>query len=151
MFKGTHDFVAFRGAFRGNERGKIQDTICTMFDVSICEEEGGKEKKNVSMALCKTYCIDITGDRFLYKQVRFLVGAIVQYATNASVTKNDIVAMLESGDWGNSDDDVDDSKKQPFQRFCAPPHGLCLKKVEYEAAWDFEWTFDKAKVEEASE
>ena len=64
---GEQDFIAFRGAFRGNERGKVQNTICCISDLIICDE--GTEV--VPFPLCKTYYIEISGDRFLYKMVRF--------------------------------------------------------------------------------
>lgn len=126
---GTHDFSVFRGAFRGSERGKVQDSICTLFDVSVNEEEGNSDP----CALCKTYCVEITGDRFLYKQVRFLVGTIVMYAKNESVDKNDIATMLTTKKW------LKGSDLKTFPRFCAPPHGLTLKTTDYAAEWKFDW------------
>lgn len=127
---GNHDFIAFRGAFRGNERGKQQDTHCTIFNISLLEEErDGKD----SLGLCKTYYIDITGDRFLYKQVRFMVGTIVQCAMKV-VTKEDLKEILNTKRWIKNT-----SYGQPFPRFCAPAHGLCLSSVDFEKDWEFNW------------
>jgi tRNA pseudouridine(38-40) synthase len=137
---GTHDFVAFRGAFRGSERGKVQDTVCTLFEVSINEITRNSD----SSALCKTFCVDITGDRFLYKQVRLLVGTIVQYARSEHIDKSDISKILDNREWhGRSDHSMDDQNKAPFPKFCAPPQGLSLKSVEFGDEWSFDWIVQK--------
>ena len=63
---GRHDFAAFRGAFRGNERGKVQDnTICNLQSIKIEIEKD--DEFSQSMPSFNTYKITITGDRFLYK------------------------------------------------------------------------------------
>ena len=136
---GTHDFIAFRGAFRGNERGKVQDTVCTLFHISIHEEDNDNMNNDLS-SICKNYCIEITGDRFLYKQVRFLVGTIVQYASNDQIKIEAIVEILEAKKWYESSTtclEVDENLS--FPRFCAPSHGLCLTTVEYADDWNFDW------------
>ncbi len=113
----------------------MQDTVCTLSDIIIREEVNDD-----SSTLCKTFCIDLTGNRFLYKQVRFLVGTIVQYASSKHVNTDDIARILEGGKWyENSDDGNGDQKEVPFPRFCAPPQGLSLEKVKFGEEWCFDW------------
>ncbi len=60
--------------------------------------------------------LTIRGDRFLYKMVRRIVGALVAYATSR-ITKGDIRAALNG------------KKHRPF--FTAPACGLILERVIY--------------------
>jgi tRNA pseudouridine38-40 synthase len=122
VLKGYHDFIAFRGAFRGSERGKVQDTFCNIFDICISEDVS----TTTSFTICKSYHIDITGDRFLYKMARFLVGCIVQYSTNDNINIQHVRDALEKGEWNG-------------HRTCAPAHGLCLMKVHFPSSVDFQW------------
>jgi len=133
LFVGEQDFIAFRGAFRGNERGKVQNTICCISDLIICDE--GTEV--VPFPLCKTYYIEISGDRFLYKMVRFLVGTIVQYATTERISLEDVKNALATGRWNMNHDEHE------LPRFCAPPNGLSLKCVHYDMEWMFDWMFEQ--------
>jgi len=149
MFVGKHDFAAFRGAFRGSDRGRVQDTVCTLNAVTIEEEcdgtldcmnplpiDGFKVGGKVDMALgqglqpLKTFTVTITGDRFLYKMVRFVVGAIVS-AGFGQIDSDEIRRALEVGVWDDS------SGKR--QRMCAPSHGLVLQTVHYPDELIFEW------------
>ncbi len=133
ILSGTHDFVAFRGAFRGSERGKVQDTVCTLYKISVNEILSDS-------VLCKTFVIDITGDRFLYKQVRFLVGTIVQYGKNRKINKNDVINILESKEWHGSDNSGSNKEDVTvIPRCCAPAQGLCLKRVIFEDDCIFDW------------
>lgn len=103
-----------------------------MFDISL-SEEGSDCAECDPVGLCKTYCIEVTGDRFLYKQVRFMVGTIIQYATK-EVTKEELEEILASKKW------VESANSQlSLQRFCAPAHGLGLTAVEFNENWAFEW------------
>lgn len=121
VLKGSHDFSGFRGAFRGSERGRSQDTICNIFDISISEDIWAD-----SSSICKTYQIEITGDRFLYKMVRFIVGFIVQFSQNDGIEIQGIMDAL-------------DNQECSFPRVCAPAHGLRLIKVHYPSSIDFQW------------
>ena len=96
----------------------------------------------------RTYTITVTGNRFLYKMVRFLVGSLVAVGMG-QLNLADIEQALETGCWneilgGNEDDIVvdDDSnrespKRKQFQ--CAPPHGLVLKHVDYGSDVSIDW------------
>ncbi len=139
---GSHDFIAYRGAFRGNERGKTQNTVCTLFDIQISEEKPSIVNEYApTPTLCQTYTIDIFGDRFLYKMVRFLVGTIVQYATSDRIEIDDVVTTLNSGRWETSTGEDKEDVSPP--RFCAPPHGLSLRSVEFDSSWKFNWMVDQ--------
>ncbi len=127
---GRHDFKPFRGAFRGNERGKVQDTICTVSSITIEEEAKNEYARNTVYAssCCRTYKVTIVGDRFLYKMVRFLVGFIVFYGTNSKTTSlQQVHDILSKGEW----DDV--------PRICAPAYGLILEQIEYGNDLEFNW------------
>lgn len=128
---GYHDFEPFRAAFRGNERGKEQNTMCTVHSIDIKEENGP------SSSLCKTYQIDIEGDRFLYKQVRLMVGVIINYA-RTDVSIEYVKNILESKVWRESEDGL-----QVLPRYCAPAHGLCLRSVVYDSNFKFDWLIGK--------
>ena len=129
---GTHDFKAFRGAFRGNERGKVQDTICTIQHITIVEEG---EDFGQSFPSCSTYKVTITGDRFLYKMVRFLVGTIISYGTNDDRPLQEVVDALTLGEWKvNDNNDV-----STYPRLCAPANGLVLDHIDYGNKWVFSW------------
>lgn len=129
---GKHDFIAFRGAFRGNERGKVQDTICTLNKITVAE----RDKEDLSkfyLPSCITYKVTVTGDRFLYKMVRFLVGTIIQYGLNEDRCLQDVQDALSSGNLHNDGD----STSNP--RLCAPSNGLVLDYIDYGDKWKFNW------------
>ena len=69
--------------------------------------------------------------------VRFLVGAIVQYATTERISLEDVKNALATGRWNINDDEHE------LPRFCAPPNGLSLKSVHYGAEWMFDWMFEQ--------
>jgi len=126
VLRGNHNFIAFRGAFRGSERGKLQDTYCNIMDICISEDYS----TTTSFTICKSYHIDIKGDRFLYKMVRFLVGCIVQYSTNDNMQIQNVIDALEKDEWKG-------------HRMCAPAHGLCLMNVHFLSSIEFDWTANK--------
>lgn len=140
---GKHDFLAFRGAFRGNERGKKQDdTVCEIFDISIVDEvDLISQGLNFGVSnLTRTFCIDITGDRFLYKQVRFMVGAILQISTDDHIPEDSLKLILERKEWP-------EKSQMSFPRLCAPSHGLCLIDVMFDPKWKFEWLLEELREE----
>jgi len=122
---GKHDFVAFKGAFRGNERGKIQNTVCNVQSITVEHDNGNKLES--SLPSCNTYKVTVTGDRFLYKMVRFLVGTIVQYGTDDERSLEEINHLFN--------DDL-----TPNPRLCAPSNGLVLDHVDFGNKWIFNWT-----------
>ncbi len=98
---GTHDFTAF-----SNEPEK--DPICTLVAISIGTLEDGRLQ------------IGISGNRFLYKMVRNLVGTLV-YLGCGKLPLDSIPKILESRD-----------RKQAGAT--APAHGLFLHKVLYSSS-----------------
>jgi tRNA pseudouridine38-40 synthase len=100
IFAGRHDFAAF-AANRGT---KDEDTVRTIRAVRV--RKSGK-----------LIAIEITGDGFLYKMVRLMVGAMV-LAAQGKAEVEEIASRLKSG-----------HAKGP--RFVAPAEGLYLVKVWY--------------------
>ncbi|MES2122282.1 MAG: hypothetical protein V4492_05840 [Chlamydiota bacterium] len=99
---GTHDFSAFCNARSIWDR----NPICTLESISI-----------TPLAESDRYQFDITGDHFLYKMVRNLVGALA-YAGCGKLDPDAIPAILSS-------------KDRTQAAMTAPAHGLCLKQVFY--------------------
>lgn len=106
LFVGRHDFRAF-SAKRGDGCDEKRDAKRTIHSVDVVE--AGEEA-----------LIDLrfTGEGFLYKMVRFLVGSAVRCAQGKLEQKE--VQRLLAG--------VDPSEKAPF---CAPADGLILEAVFY--------------------
>jgi tRNA pseudouridine38-40 synthase len=99
-FVGQHDFRAF-AANRGKQE---ENTIRTIRSATV--RKRGPEIK-----------IEISGDGFLYKMVRSMVGAVVRVALQR-MTLTEIDARLKSGRHGSA-------------RFTAPAEGLYLIRVWY--------------------
>jgi tRNA pseudouridine38-40 synthase len=99
-FVGKHDFAAF-AANRGKKEANTTRTI------SLLEiRQRGRE-----------LAIEVTGDGFLYKMVRLMVGEMVRVALG-KVEVREIISRLESGELTNA-------------RPTAPSCGLYLMKVWY--------------------
>ena len=129
---GTHDFSAFQGAARGPEdrrkrieqKGSEGATTCTLSQITIREEQPEFEDMFHGVyPPIQVFSISVTGDRFLYKMVRFLVGAIVAIGTG-KLDHSDLKHALSTGSW-----ETKDNQRKEFQ--CAPAHGLTLSKVDY--------------------
>mmetsp|Transcript_19095 Transcript_19095/g.40114 ORF Transcript_19095/g.40114 Transcript_19095/m.40114 type:complete len:534 (+) Transcript_19095:115-1716(+) len=173
------DFVAFRSAFRGSEKNRVQSTICKIWRCEILHEaeeslpsweqhrnEGNKSRcdsrlmksslhqgsiSTTDMMMPVTFTVVITGDRFLYKMVRNIVGSIVAVGCGL-IDLDDIRWALDTGSWFDADDsDLQDSlnddeerrktntRKQHTRRICAPPRGLVLHYVHYPENIVFDW------------
>ncbi len=114
MLQGRHDFASFQGAARGSDdkRKRLdQNSVCYLSHVSVTHTS--------SWLQTNTYTVTVTGDRFLYKMVRFFVGALVAVGRD-QLTTEDIMRVLESGNRGNTTWE------------CAPSHGLMLHDVKYD-------------------
>ena len=156
LFVGRHDFAAFRGAFRGSERKRVQsNTACILSRCSIEQEVddvvdclgdspladvcvGGNSDEATENGLepLSTYTVTITGNRFLYKQVRFMVGNIVNVGLG-NISLGFVRSALESGGWEEEEGSADGKGKQKI--LCAPSHGLCLTDVQFGHGIEFEW------------
>lgn len=98
---GKHDFSAFC-----NDKSKtLKDPICTLESITI--EQTSAEDVDLY----------ITGDRFLYKMVRNIVGTLVYIGSNKLPEQ-----LLKEGIEG---------KKREHLGITAPAHGLSLYKVHY--------------------
>ena len=127
IIQGTHDFSSFQGAPRGatdrlrREEAAVDSGICTVCSISVRELPRENLVPNVSPPISTQYEVKIVGDRFLYKMVRFLVGAIVDIGlnTNDSYDLHALAKLLQQPD-----------QESPFST-CAPAHGLVLHSVDY--------------------
>jgi tRNA pseudouridine(38-40) synthase len=134
IFCGTHDFKSFRGSFRGNERGRQQDTVCTIESISISKVFDDRN----TLPSCETYCISFTGNRFLYKMVRFLVGTIIDFGTGRKGITIDQISQTLCAT-------IRENTETTSNRIttCAPSTGLVLHKVEYPPDWNFKWVRER--------
>mmetsp|Transcript_33900 Transcript_33900/g.73488 ORF Transcript_33900/g.73488 Transcript_33900/m.73488 type:complete len:510 (-) Transcript_33900:15-1544(-) len=152
LFAGSHNFTAFRGAFRGSERGRVQqNTICNLSGVHFEREVedtvdcvgdspvdgvfvGGNfdEATENGLEPLTTYTVTIVGDRFLYKMVRFLVGSIVAVGLG-KLPIEAVEDALRKGVW------EEDGGKGKKDVICAPSHGLVLDDVKFEEGIEFDW------------
>lgn len=110
-----HDFAAFCGAPRGKDdkqKRLTQSTKCRLHQISVQFE------KSMNDWSPDIVIISITGDRFLYKMVRFLVGTLLGVATG-SLSISQVQRMLDEG-------------IRPTLVQCAPARGLVLEEVHYE-------------------
>lgn len=105
-FQGTHDFCSF-AAVRGNEPDPVPEDfyIRTITEASVRRNPGG-------------YVIRFTGNGFLYKMVRMMMGTGYAVA-NGKISLDELKSLLHSPN-GNK------------TRFCAVPQGLVLESVRYE-------------------
>ncbi len=103
-FRGRHDFRAF-SANRGDGKDEDRDTVREIFEIVTDSGEDWLE-------------ITFTGEGFLYKMVRFLVGSAVR-AAQGKLPIDDIVSLSKG---------VSGSEKAPY---CAPADGLLLVAVRY--------------------
>jgi tRNA pseudouridine38-40 synthase len=100
LFVGTHDFASFAA-----NRGKpVATTVRSLHKVDV-RIQG------------RIITITVEGDGFLYKMVRFIVGALVQCATG-KIKLDDLRERL-------------DGKAAHAHRLLAPPDGLTLVRVRY--------------------
>jgi len=101
LLRGAHDFSAFRrrGDHRDDHRCRLESVEWTV---------GG------TRAVCR-----IRGDRFTYRLVRSLVGAMVALAGD-QIDRAELIAAR-------------DGEPTPAIRHQAPAHGLCLEEVRYAA------------------
>lgn len=100
MFVGKHDFAAYAA-----NRGKKEE--CTVRTISALKVR--QRAANVA--------IEISGDGFLYKMVRLMVGAMIRVALD-KMGVEEIASGLQTGRANRS-------------RYVAPAHGLYLVKVWY--------------------
>jgi len=168
------NYGAFRAAFRGTDRGRVQSTICKLWRCDILTEqreqlpswENGSDASTTtdiksqsrfgsrlqrattdgSSVDPRTFTVLITGDRFLYKMVRNIVGAIVAVGCG-HLEIEDVRVALETGKWGDnpigteneSDEEEQTGSTKTIRRICAPARGLTLVAVDYQREIHFDW------------
>lgn len=98
---GKHDFASFTTI-------KSEDTIRTLFDIQVLVNEGWVD-------------IRITGDRFLYKMMRRLVGTLVGVG-KGTLSEDEVLALLAEPNRAKAG-------------VTAPAHGLFLHKVTFRRAF----------------
>ncbi len=145
----------------------MQDTVCTIQNITIVEEGGdggdggvfgfgqpesepqSKLKSKSSFPSCVTYKVIITGDRFLYKMVRFLVGTIVLYGTDDNRQLQELSDALTLGEWKVNHQKNNNSNKTVATntRLCAPANGLVLDNIDYGDKWKFNWIINSKSIE----
>lgn len=103
LFLGTHDFISFANeAYKGTAS---YDSIRTLESLDVIEENG-------------EVCLKFTGNGFLYKMVRNIVGTLLDIG-HGKMNMADIPQILIARD-----------RRLAGQG--APPHGLFLVNVEYD-------------------
>ena len=158
------DYSAFKSAFRGSERGRVQSPICTLWRCELIRESNEilpsweqchdgntnayskrgsrlsdsdgissnsflhSSESSYDASNIGTYTVIIHGDRFLYKMVRNIVGAIVAAACGY-LEVSDIRECLNSKKNGNDS----------MRRICAPARGLALCDVQFPQGIEFDW------------
>jgi len=105
LFRGEHDFEAF-AAVRGNETDETSH-LRTITTASVDPSDSG-------------YRLTFTGNGFLYKMVRLLVGSAVTTA-QGRFHLDELGALL----------DQPDGMPRGRAPLCAPPDGLYLQEVRY--------------------
>ena len=146
------DYGAFRSAFRGTDRGRIQSTICKLWKCEIVQErkkqlpswenatDGSEDSLMQTQSLglhyddTQTFTVIITGDRFLYKMIRNIVGTIVAVGCG-HLDLNDVRVALAAGKW----DEYSVGENSQSRRICAPARGLTLAEVNYPQEMSFDW------------
>ena len=155
------DYGAFRSAFRGSDRGRVQSTLCKMHRCEILQEMqeqlpvwdkddalGGSirhQGSRLGKALTgsreedlkvspQTLTVVITGDRFLYKMVRNIVGTIVAVGCG-HIELDDVSYALDAGRWGGNQS----GEEGTIRRICAPARGLTLVDVQYPTDVHLDW------------
>jgi tRNA pseudouridine38-40 synthase len=103
LFEGTHDFRAFQAAGT-----TITDTVRTIYSVSVSDNLNDQ-----------TLIFTFKGRGFLYRMVRMITGTMIRVGKGV-LSLSEVEAALAGSN---------PSASGPT----APPHGLCLDKVFYDA------------------
>lgn len=117
QLRGRHRFAAFGNRPRGTERHAEVDPTCTLSEVLLAPALIDPTLESIAHG---SWRVTVRGDRFLYKMVRNLVGAIVRVGVG-EISSEECLEALEHGAFARS-------ASVPLT---APAHGLCLWHVDY--------------------
>jgi tRNA U38,U39,U40 pseudouridine synthase TruA len=146
----AHDYGAFRSAFRGTDRERVQSTLCKLWECRIVKEEREllpswetdegatgaavdiieghvHHSSRFGKTTADSFTVVISGDRFLYKMIRNIVGTIVAVGCG-HIELEEVRIALETGKWSAK-----------VRRICAPARGLTLMDVYYPLDRVFDW------------
>jgi len=164
LLTGKHDYSAFSGNYRGSERKQLQaqpkkNPFCHIHKITVEKEEhqqhqavdalctpsslvnqglGINHHHDSSAQASETYTVSITGNRFLYKMCRYLVGVIVSVGIH-KIPLEEVEFALQNGRWDDDDDDSTSNNNINNKIECAPPHGLFLHHVDYGDEVELNW------------
>jgi len=105
---GEHDFSSFRAAGSNDDKSPVRTLESLTIEETPPDAEAG---------CARTIRIELTGNGFLYKMVRNIVGALVACG-HGILNPNQVRNILDAHD-------------RALAPPTAPPHGLCLIRVEY--------------------
>lgn len=123
QLRGTHSFAAYGNTPRGKERLTTIDPVCSLSEISLARVRYHHEPDDSDAPSgCDSarWCVTVRGDRFLYKMVRNLVGALVRVGSG-ELTADECLEALERGSF----------RRSASVPLTAPAHGLTLQRVEY--------------------
>lgn len=113
--QGTHSFAAFGNRPRGRERNVEVDPVCCVHELSLTPQSGEDEEDTTT-----SWTFTVRGDRFLYKMVRNIVGALVRVGSG-ELDEAELEEAVRVGAFTRS----------RSMALTAPAHGLVLQKIEY--------------------
>ena len=93
------------------------DPICTLREVTLRRAEA---TTGTGLYCADSWVFTVRGDRFLYKMVRNVVGALVKVGTG-ELAAEEVLEALETGAF----------RRSASVPLTAPAHGLELTRVEY--------------------
>lgn len=138
--RGAHDFTAFANTPRGPERRRAIDPICTLDEVTLARrrpqqagtgwrsdgDDDGATDDAYAAGLGDAWTLTVRGDRFLYKMVRNLAGALIRVGCG-ELSTDEVRGALEAGAF---------AARPASMPLTAPAHGLVLRSVDYAPADD---------------
>ena len=133
ILQGTHDFSSFQGAARGatdrlkREQAVEDSGVCTLYSIVVKELPKEDLVPSEPPPTSTQYQVEVVGDRFLYKMVRFLVGALI----DIGLSKNDSMGLEALAKA------LQESDQERVFTTCAAAHGLVLHSVDYGV--DIDW------------
>mmetsp|Transcript_53408 Transcript_53408/g.79370 ORF Transcript_53408/g.79370 Transcript_53408/m.79370 type:complete len:300 (+) Transcript_53408:104-1003(+) len=120
-----------------HQQHQAVDALCTPSSL-VNQGLGINHHHDSSAQASETYTVSITGNRFLYKMCRYLVGVIVSVGIH-KIPLEEVEFALQNGRWDDDDDDSTSNNNINNKIECAPPHGLFLHHVDYGDEVELNW------------